>query len=161
PMLESFLVLLAGGIMLAIAIPRPAEVTLQWLRLGGILALTFAGMATFWSHHRMPDHWPAILFVISILPICGQLAVVQVASRLVQRAFAMLAFATCGLCGTVLLLMQSNRAGEVFAAAPLTCIGIAGACGIALMDMLIGHAYLTASRMTMKPFVHLNIALAI
>ena len=29
------------------------------------------------------------------------------------------------------------------------------------MDMLLGHAYLTASQMTMKPFVRLNTALAV
>ncbi len=33
--------------------------------------------------------------------------------------------------------------------------------GIVLMDMLLGHAYLTASKMSMKPFMRLNAALAL
>ena len=33
--------------------------------------------------------------------------------------------------------------------------------GVALMDMLLGHAYLTASRMTMRPFVRLHVSLAV
>jgi hypothetical protein len=32
--------------------------------------------------------------------------------------------------------------------------------GLALMDMLLGHAYLTASKMTIAPFRRLNLALA-
>lgn len=32
--------------------------------------------------------------------------------------------------------------------------------GLVLMDMLLGHAYLTAARMTIAPFRRLNIALA-
>jgi hypothetical protein len=38
--------------------------------------------------------------------------------------------------------------------------GIAAMSGIALMDMLLGHAYLTASKMTMRPFVRLHLSLA-
>jgi uncharacterized membrane protein YgdD (TMEM256/DUF423 family) len=33
-------------------------------------------------------------------------------------------------------------------------------CGLALMDMLLGHAYLTASKMTITPFRRLNGILA-
>jgi hypothetical protein len=43
----------------------------------------------------------------------------------------------------------------------ITCAGVAAMCGIALMDMLLGHAYLTAARMTMAPFRRLNGALEI
>ncbi|MGH7214573.1 MAG: hypothetical protein ACREIT_07410, partial [Tepidisphaeraceae bacterium] len=43
----------------------------------------------------------------------------------------------------------------------LSCAGAAAMTGLALMDMLLGHAYLTASRMTMKPFRRLNLALAL
>src|SRR4030095_16245675 len=43
----------------------------------------------------------------------------------------------------------------------LSFFGIASMCGIALMDMLLGHAYLTASKMTIAPFRRLNLALAV
>jgi hypothetical protein len=34
-------------------------------------------------------------------------------------------------------------------------------CGLVLMDMLLGHAYLTASKMTIHPFRRLNFTLMI
>jgi hypothetical protein len=41
-----------------------------------------------------------------------------------------------------------------------SCAGVAAMTGLALMDMLLGHAYLTASKMTIAPFRRLNLALA-
>ena len=37
---ETFLILLCGGVMLASAVPKARDVTLQWLRLCGIIAIT-------------------------------------------------------------------------------------------------------------------------
>jgi uncharacterized membrane protein YgdD (TMEM256/DUF423 family) len=42
----------------------------------------------------------------------------------------------------------------------IACAGVAALPGLALMDMLLGHAYLTAARMTVAPFRRLNLALA-
>jgi uncharacterized membrane protein YgdD (TMEM256/DUF423 family) len=42
----------------------------------------------------------------------------------------------------------------------LAAAGVAAASGLALMDMLLGHAYLTASKMTIAPFRRLNLRLA-
>ena len=39
--------------------------------------------------------------------------------------------------------------------------GIAAMTGLVLMDMLLGHAYLTASKMTLRPFARLNASLAL
>ena len=39
---ETFLILLTGGVMLAAAISDPHQVTLHWLRLCGIIALSLA-----------------------------------------------------------------------------------------------------------------------
>ena len=36
------------------------------------------------------------------------------------------------------------------------CAGVAAMTGLALMDMLLGHAYLTASKMTISPFLRMN-----
>src|SRR5436305_6260026 len=51
-MLEAFLILLAGGVMLAAAVSDPKAVTLHWLRLAGIIALAVAGIATYWFVSR-------------------------------------------------------------------------------------------------------------
>ena len=49
---ETFLILLAGGIMLAAAVSRASQVTLNWLRLCGILALAMSGVGLFFYFSR-------------------------------------------------------------------------------------------------------------
>src|SRR5687767_4530560 len=49
---ETFLILLAAGVMLAAAVSDAKEVTLQWLRLGGILALALGALGLFFFLRR-------------------------------------------------------------------------------------------------------------
>ena len=49
---ETFLILLAGGVLLAAAVPKPRQVSVHWLRLAGILALAFAALAVFFVLRR-------------------------------------------------------------------------------------------------------------
>src|SRR4051794_21784643 len=151
-MLETFLVLLAGGIMLAVAISNPHDVTLNWLRLGGILSLVFAGLSAFWYFTHGADRSDAatVLIVATIVTTLAQLAFAQTNRRLAQRSASFLA---AGL--------ASASASFMIHRTWIAMIGIAAMCGIVLMDMLIGHAYLTASKMTMTPFRRLNAALAV
>jgi hypothetical protein len=146
-MTESFLILLAGGIMLAAAISDPKQVTLNWLRLCGILALVMAGLSmSFLFRRERPATTFEIAYAIAaIAAILGQLAFVQIAWLKTQQVMAALAF---------LLALQASSPGNL--AAYASAIGIAAMTGIALMDMLLGHAYLTASMMTMAPFRRLN-----
>lgn len=157
-MTESFLILLAGGVMLAAAISNPKEVTLQWLRLCGIIALAMAALAAFFYGRRETKEavdW--VWLGLSAVMVLGQLGFVQVAVRTVQRAFALLAFVAA--VGAGVRLSGGPRMYSV-AFQVLACAGVAGMTGLVLMDMLLGHAYLTASRMTMRPFRRLNLALA-
>src|SRR4051794_27699336 len=101
-MTEVFLILFAGGVLLAAAIEDPNQVTLQWLRLAGIIALTLTGVAFFFLLARQPaapDHRTQrlIAFTATAAAILGQLATVQVAGKKSQRLFAAIAFvlATC------------------------------------------------------------------
>src|SRR4051812_21308602 len=98
---ETFLILLAGGIMLAAAVSSPAQVTLNWLRLCGILALVMAAVGLFFYFGR--DAHPAEftprlrnvqvgLLVATAIVILAQLAFVQVAMRRTQRVMAAAAF---------------------------------------------------------------------
>ena len=175
---ETFLILLAGGIMLAAAVSRSSQVTLNWLRLCGILALVMAGIGLFFYFTR--DAHPAPLaprlrqvqlglLTATIVLILAQLAFVQVASRRTQRFLAGVAFIVAVLAGTNLLheLMiplgmavryppKAMAMAMQFAAAA----GVAAVSGAVLMDMLLGHAYLTASRMTIAPFRRLNLFVA-
>jgi hypothetical protein len=156
-MAETFLILLAAGVMLAVAVPRPRDVTLLWLRLGGIIALVMAGLSVFlWLRRESPrTQRETLLYLDVALAILFQLAMTQIGWPRVQRWFAAAAFVsgvTLGtrLCGSTSMLAVS-----------FSCAGVAAMTGLALMDMLLGHAYLTASKMTMRPFRRLNDALGV
>src|SRR5262245_29069518 len=91
---ETFLILLAGGIMLAAAVSDPQQVTLLWLRLCGIIALAMAGLSAYFFRARegpVPQAtWIALACVFA--SILAQLALVQTARRVAQQAFAWIAF---------------------------------------------------------------------
>ena len=55
-MTEAFLVLLAGGVMLAAFVSDPREVTVNWLRLAGIIALAMTALAAFFYWRRGETH---------------------------------------------------------------------------------------------------------
>src|SRR4051812_48036603 len=108
---ESFLILLAAGVMLAAAISDPKQVVLRWLRLAGIIALCMAGLSAFFVLRR--DGIPRFaLMVVAISTGCilGQLAFVQIAHRTTQRAFALLASFT-GVVAGCSLLPQARMIG--------------------------------------------------
>jgi len=175
---ETFLILLAGGIMLAAAVASPAQVTLLWLRLCGILALVMAVVGLFFYFTR--DAHPAALaprirqvqvglLIGTPLLILGQLAFVQVAFRRTQRVIAAAAFVVAVLAGANLLHEMMIPAGTAVKYPPkvwamliqtVAVAGVGAMSGTALMDMLLGHAYLTASKMTIAPFRRLNLVVA-
>lgn len=176
-MTETFLILLAAGVMLAAAVSDPKEVTLQWLRLAGIIALALAALASFFFARRdLPAESTAFfhrtqlaLLVAFVGVVLGQLAFVQIAWRGLQRLLAFTAVAVGVLSGSGLLHELMLPRGTAVAFPPkgwsillqtVACFGVASMTGLALMDMLLGHAYLTASRMTMQPFKRLNNTLA-
>ena len=175
-MAETFLILFAGGVLLAAAVPRPADVTLNWLRLAGILALCFCGLACFFYLRRGPvADVPAFyrrmqvgLIAGTVACVLGQLAFAQTGRRGTQRVLAILGFVGAVLAGSNLLHELMMARGTALTFAPkalavglqtLSCAGVAAMTGLVLMDMLLGHAYLTASKMTVAPFRRLNLAL--
>jgi hypothetical protein len=175
---QTFFILLAGGIMLAAAISSPRQVTLTWLRLGGLIALSVLGVGIYFR--LRPDAEPAGsvlmlrvqtgLIVATAVAVLGQLAFVQVAWGTTQRVFACAAVACAVLAGANLLHVLMEAQGTAVRLRPkalsiglqaLACAGIAALPGLSLMDMLLGHAYLTASRMSIDPFRRLNISLGV
>ena len=155
-MTESFLVLLAGGVMLAAFISDPREVTVNWLRLAGIIALAMTALSMFFYWRRGETHqreW-AMLGIL-LAAILGEIGGIHMPIAAIGRPFAFVAAIAGVLVGERLALGTSSAVGMISAA------GIAAMCGVALMDMLLGHAYLTASKMTMRPFVRLHLSLAV
>ena len=188
-MTETFLILLAGGVMLAAAVSKPKEirpqgvpedlegVTLQWLRLAGIIALALGALAMFFFLRReRPVEATAAfhrrqlaLLVAFLVAVLAQLGFVQVAWVRTQRVCAGIAFMVGVMSGSGLLHELMLPRGTAVAFPPkvwsialqtLACLGVASMTGLALMDMLLGHAYLTASRMSIEPFRRLNAVLA-
>ena len=173
---ESFLILLAGGAMLAAAVSNPRQVTVHWLRLAGIVALAFAGLAVFFVLRRDVTADASALYrriqsgvlVCTVVAILAQLAFVQMLLLPTQRICAALGFALAVMAGAGLIHERVPRSSSAASIAKpqavvlqtVACAGVAALPGIALMDMLLGHAYLTAARMTIAPFRRLNVALA-
>jgi hypothetical protein len=151
-MTETFLLLFAGGVMLAAAISDPKQVTLHWLRLAGIIALCLVVLSAFFAFR---GNAPLLAQGLTALVILAQLAFVQIAFGQTQRFFAALTF----VC-VVLMPTPSNKVHLMSLPPAITAAGVASMTGLALMDMLLGHAYLTASKMTISPFRRLNLALA-
>jgi hypothetical protein len=155
---ETLLILLAGGVLLAAAIPDPADVTLHWLRLAGIVALCAAAVSVFFYLRRETprDLRATITYGITLASILAQLAFVQTVWRRTQRLFCIAAFLAALAVGGLILPNTPPTWTSLTALA-----GVSAMTGLVIMDMLLGHAYLTASRMTMKPFARLTIALAV
>ena len=164
--------------MLAAAVADPRAVTLNWLRLCGILALVMAGISAFFYFTR-EAHFAQLqpvlrnvqvgLIVATGVLILAQLGLVQIAFRRTQRLLAGAAFVIAVLAGTNLLHEMMIPLGTAVRITPkmwamtlqtLAAAGVAAMCGLTLMDMLLGHAYLTASKMTIAPFRRLNTVLA-
>jgi hypothetical protein len=154
-MIETFLLLFSAGLMLAAAVPDPKDVTLNWLRLAGILALALLALSGyFYVRGDLPrSALTSWLYGLMIGLVLAQLAFAQTDVRRTQRLCAGLAFLT----GVYLPLAVTPD----WISSLASNVGIAAVVGLALMDMLLGHAYLTASRMTMRPFMRLNTALAV
>jgi len=155
-MTETFLVLLAAGVMLAAAISDAREVTVNWLRLAGIIALAMTALSAYFYSRRdtaVQREW--ILYGAVGFAVLAHLAGIHLPIAAIGRPFALAAAAGSVILGTRLIL------GSATPIALVSSGGIAAMSGIALMDMLLGHAYLTASRMTMRPFVRLHWSLAI
>jgi len=146
-MIATLLLLFVGGIGLTQAVSDPKQVTLRWLRLGGLISLALLAVAvtlTFLQHNGNIDP----LLWIAAAMVIGQLMTVQLGKRSAQRAFAMLVFLTA--------VRPTDFANT------LTAYLAAGLLGGYLMSMLLGHAYLTAgNEMTQQPFARVIGMLAI
>lgn len=173
-MFAAVLFSLVGGVGLAQVVSDPAQVTLRWLRLGGLIAtaLTAFTLTVLWGQDQTvsPAFWLAAMLAASAC-LC-QLMLSQLGYRFAQRVAAMavfvLASTTMALVGADLVLAAAATSDfETPSSLHLTGVWLttplsAGLTGGLLMTMLLGHAYLTAGgEMTQKPFLRLVRAMAL
>jgi hypothetical protein len=104
-MIAALLLMIVAGIGLTQAVCDPNAVTLRWLRLGGILAVTFGAVALAatvigdMNEQKLPASRSidAILIVLVVLlPAIVQLLTVQVGERTMQRVAAGASFVILG-----------------------------------------------------------------
>src|SRR5437763_9603473 len=91
-MAEAFLVLLAAGVMMAAVISDPKQVTVNWLRLAGIIALAMTALSVYFFSRRdttRQSEW--ILFGIVFLSILGHLGGIHMPIAAIARPFALAA----------------------------------------------------------------------
>ena len=173
-MIATMLLLLAAGIGLTQAISDPFAVTLRWLRLGGVIAVTLLVVAV--AAVVSSDGWsqtgaiagiasPAVAFLV-------QLMAVQLGYRRQQRIAAALGFvlATISASMSAAYILSQHTPETAEASLTITTwlsltatIAISGGLlGGFLMTMLLGHAYLTAgNEMNQSPFRRLVLLLAV
>ena len=171
-MVVVLLAMMAAGVGLAQAVQDPNQVTLRWLRLGGILALTLLAVAaTIHVGSRDAGVWAAAWPGLAAAAACftAQLLAVQMARGGLQRSAAIAAFAIGALTAAasvhgIMGLGNWGAIGQNVAwisavlVGPLMCVLLGGF----VMTMLLGHAYLTAgTEMTQRPLRRLVAVLAV
>src|SRR5262245_58689004 len=94
-MIAVILFMFVAGICLSQAASDPNQVTLRWLRLGGIIALSLAAITGVFRAvgGGELDRSMLTLYVASIMAIVAQLIAVQLAHRKTQRIAAAVAAA--------------------------------------------------------------------
>src|SRR4051794_12540116 len=91
-MSETFLVLLAAGGMLAAFISDPREVTVNWLRLAGIIALAMTALSGFFLWRREQTNekdW--LLYALVFGAILLQIGGIHLPQARMGRPFALVA----------------------------------------------------------------------
>lgn len=139
-MIATLLLLLVGGIALAQAVSDPKQVTLRWLRLGGLTNIALLAVAATLAVQSGAG--VADAFWMVVIAAVAQLLTVQLGMHVPQRVCAVATF----VC--VAIAAEAHD--------PITAALSAGVLGGFLMTMLLGHAYLTAgNEMTQAPFARL------
>ena len=174
-MIAVLLLLIVAGIAIAQAASDPRQVTLRWLRLGGLIGvglLAVAGVALWQTPiersvvRDVALVWDAGVVFVPGLCVLVQLMLVEAGLRRSQRVAAGVAAVVAVLFAALAYLTLYQPAGLpiafVIASLVLTPLFSAALMGGSLMTMLLGHAYLTAgSEMTQRPFHRLVALVAV
>ncbi len=176
-MVSCLLVMIVGGIGLVQAVSDPKQVTLGWLRLGGLISvalLTVVWGVAGWTSSEAGDRWMQFMLALTTLAFVVQLITVQRGRGSAQRLAAAWGYGLAALYVAMRLTATLGATGglpfDEQAADPYSgqrVLSIAwmvlvsqGLLGGFLMTMLLGHAYLTAGgQMTQAPLRRLVVLL--
>lgn len=166
-MVASFLFALTGGMLLILATARVQQIAWNFLRFVGFVVFGIACLVTFWLLARGPDAGGAVsawALRSGIASAAASFVLVFVAGLAgsrpgVVRAIC-LAGGLAGLTASCLLVEARINDGVVSSLAiGLTLLGqVLGSLllGSITVAWLLGHAYLTATKMTIAPLLHFS-----
>jgi len=169
-MLATLLYSIAGGMLAVISTARVEQIAWRFLRVLAMLTLAMFVGVSVWLVKQTPGgatdvHWSVLAGFVAAL---GAASIVVLAplcegnAGLVRMVFGM--FGIVGLvaaCGSALVVLDSRFDGvpDFQFAAAMTVLGqitSAFMLGSITVAWLLGHAYLTATKMTIAPLRHFS-----
>lgn len=165
-MAATFLYSLAGGMMLVLATGRPADIAWKFLRLCGFLMLgllAMAGTMTFKSDTFIVDSMRMkTLGAGACAALCAAVLAMfaPLAARLATSARCLCLLGGCAaLAASIASVAFTQNLGYGVSPRVLLCLGNLTAAlllGAITVSWLLGHAYLTATKMTIAPLRHFS-----
>jgi len=169
-MVAVMLFMFVGGIAFSQVASNPRAVTLQWLRLGGIIAVALLAVVGAVLAKESAEGVVTGGFIAVLVISVAQLTCVQLGQRKAQRVLALLVFGfsaalTWYLAVSMFSVSQADHPLGADGSMVYGRIALSATSAVAsalvggfLMTMLLGHAYLTAGgEMTQAPFRRLVI----
>lgn len=166
-MVTTFLYSLAGGMLVVIATGRVEQIAWRYLRLIGVIILVVVcGVSAWYLARSGLDHAPGGAWAVGIGvgPAFGAATAVLMApfAKRISRTFRMV----CGLSGLAGLSAAALAAvarlesvpAHPFATVMVVASQVLGGLllGSVTVAWLLGHAYLTATNMTIAPLRHFS-----
>ncbi len=166
-MIITFLYSLAGGTLLILSTANVSQIAWPFLRLIGLITFALVCSATVWTIAQggdvtaLENVWAMRL---GLVVASGAFLLVMMAPFVLRipRAFRVVAFVSglAGLCATALSTIARLEAGpsDPLRIAMLTLSAVLGSAllGSITIAWLLGHAYLTATKMTIDPLRHFS-----
>lgn len=174
-MVATLLYSIAGGMLSVLATSRVEQIAWKFLRLVGFIVLAIASGATVWSFRSasLPlDLGMKAIVGLGVLLALGAIVAVLASPLAARRqpSFRWVCgfFGIAGIAAASVSAVTTLRGGvdsrpHLPAAAPLVILSqLLGALmlGSITVAWLLGHAYLTATRMTIAPLRHFSLMLS-
>jgi len=164
-MVSAFLYSLAAGVLGVVATGKPGEIAWKFLRLVGLLALVTACAAYVWPQvaegvpNTPHNPWSVSVSVALVVAAIALTLIAPLAERVpgLFRAVGLIG-ASSGLAAACLVPVMQAGSGPPLRTIVMAVSQMLGAMllGSITVAWLLGHAYLTAAKMTISPLRHFS-----
>ncbi len=166
-MIETFLCLVCGGMMLAMAMGRLRDTSPRFVTLVGMIALALASVVTAWCWTHRPTEISRIWWIAEALSIIAAasaatlIIIAGVSQRAISAQRTMSAIGGAAGTAAACLWIWTGDITPAWGAAEIAMyvtgqILAAFMLGSVTIAWLLGHMYLTASKMTIAPLRRLS-----